>query len=76
MKRLQTIREVVDLLGGSCKVARITGRHSQAISNWLARDYIPASAFDDIDKAVRRKRHTADRALFGFDARRRRADAA
>jgi hypothetical protein len=72
MKRLDTIKDVVEFLGGSCEVARITGKNSQAVSNWQARGYIPARAFDLVDRALRRKRHSAPRDLFGFD----RADAA
>jgi len=76
MKRLVTVKEVVDLLGGSCRVAEITYRNSQAVSNWQARGYIPARAFDLIDVALRRQGYTAARTLFGFDARPKRVDAA
>jgi hypothetical protein len=76
MKKLESIPEVIVALGGATKVARITFKNTQAVSNWSVRGHIPARAFDDIEKALRRKKYTVERSLFGFDSSLRKRKAA
>ena len=78
MKKLATLPDVIQTLGGVTKAAKITCRNRTAVSNWVMRGHIPPRAFDLVDKALRRKRCRPDRSLFSFDRRppRKRAIAA
>jgi hypothetical protein len=52
MEPLATTSEVIDALGGTAAVARLTGRSMQAVSNWRERGRFTAAAYDPITKAL------------------------
>lgn len=80
MKQIESVREIVLLLGGVAETARVTYRNSQAVSNWLSRGFIPPRAFDLVEAALAQHGCAPARSLFRFDEkparRKRRADAA
>jgi hypothetical protein len=76
MKQLESLDEIIAALGGVPKMARITSRKTQAIWNWRGRQYIPPRAFDDIERALRRRGFTVARSAFAFDSTLRKRNAA
>lgn len=52
MDALRTTAAVIDALGGTAAVARITGRSMQAVSNWKQRGLFTATAYEPISRAL------------------------
>ena len=52
MEPLASTSEVIDALGGTAAVARLTGRTMQAVSNWRERGFFTAAAYEPINKAL------------------------
>ena len=52
MEPLATTSEVIDALGGTAAVARLTGRSMQAVSNWKERGLFTAAAYEPISRAL------------------------
>lgn len=52
MEPLDTTSAVIDALGGTAAVARLTGRSMQAVSNWRERGFFPAASFGPINQAL------------------------
>ena len=65
---LRTIDEIVELLGGTVKVAALCGVGRSAVSNWRLRGRIPAEFFLVFSEALRAVGADADPALFGMAA--------
>jgi hypothetical protein len=64
MEPLQTTSEVIDALGGTAEVAKLTGRSMQAVSNWRGRGFFTASVYLTITEALARKSMSANPALW------------
>ena len=45
MTNLQSTSEVIDQLGGTAEVARLTSTTSKAVSNWRAFERFPANTY-------------------------------
>jgi hypothetical protein len=53
MKTLATTAEVIEALGGTMAVARLTGRRMTAVSNWRRRrETFPANTFLTLTRAL------------------------
>jgi hypothetical protein len=52
MEPLATTAAVIDALGGTAAVARLTGRSMQAVSNWKDRGLFTAAAYEPISRAL------------------------
>lgn len=52
MEPLASTSAVIDALGGTAAVARLTGRSMQAVSNWRERGFFTAPSFEPITKAL------------------------
>lgn len=52
MEPLDTTSAVIDALGGTAAVARLTGRSMQAVSNWRERGFFTAPSFNAINGAL------------------------
>jgi hypothetical protein len=64
MEPLQTTSEVIQALGGTAKVAKLTGRSMQAVSNWKDRGFFTASVYLAITDALARENMCANPALW------------
>jgi len=64
MEPLDTTSAVIDALGGTAAVARLTGRSMQAVSNWRERGFFTAPSFDAISGALADKRLAAAHRLW------------
>jgi hypothetical protein len=64
---LRTPQEVIDLLGGTAAVAKMTGRSAQAVSNWRSRG-LPSEMFLVMSKALEAKNINADPSLWNIAA--------
>ena len=64
---LMNVDDVIDALGGTGAVAKLTGVGAPAVSNWRASQKIPATKFLVVARALSEMRTSADPALFGFD---------
>lgn len=61
---------VIDALGGTAEVARITGRTPQAVSNWRKRATFPPDTFLVLNGALTLKAKTAPATLWGMSTAR------
>lgn len=66
MDELLTASDVIDALGGTSKVARLTGRSMQAVSNWRERGAFPAETFLLLGDALGKAGRTAPASLWGM----------
>lgn len=65
IRELHSAGDVIDALGGSTAVARLTGREgSQAASNWRASNSFPANTFIVLTDALARQGYSAPQALW------------
>jgi hypothetical protein len=64
MQTLSQTEHVIDALGGTGKVADLTGRSPQAVSNWRARPTFPPETFLILTEALKAKGMSAPRALW------------
>ncbi len=60
MEPLRTTSAVIDALGGTAAVARLTGRTMQAVSNWRDRGLFTAAAYEPISRALEEIGRAAD----------------
>jgi len=49
------VRQIVELLGGTCKLARYIGIKSQAVSIWIRKNSIPLIRVPTLTKLSRQK---------------------
>ncbi|MBM3553598.1 MAG: hypothetical protein FJX45_18075 [Alphaproteobacteria bacterium] len=66
-KNFTTTGDVIDALGGSDEVSRITGRGNNSVSNWRVTGKFPTSSYFLFKNALAAIGATADDALWGFD---------
>lgn len=67
MAHLKTASEVIDALGGTSAVRRMTRRNfDQAVSNWRRADRIPCSTFLVMQHALKKHGHTARPEIWGI----------
>ena len=66
MKALETTKEVIDALGGTSAVAKITGRTYNAAHNWRSFEKFPANTFVVMSRALRAKGLSAPAELWGM----------
>ena len=66
---LLTASDVVEALGGSTAVSRLTGRKIQAVSNWKSFQRFPANTFIVMKEALRESGKDAPDWLWGMKAR-------
>jgi hypothetical protein len=60
MRRLSTVDQVIDALGGMDRVLELTGTNSKQTWNWQRRTgQFPAQWHDAMTKALRKRRCTA-----------------
>lgn len=65
IRKLKTVDEVIDRLGGTGAVARITRRRPQAVTNWRKRG-LPRKTFLILSAELRKARLSAPAELWGF----------
>lgn len=63
---LQNASEVIDALGGTSAVARLTRRRPQAVSNWRGTNRIPPDTVLVMRAALEEKGLRSDLALWGI----------
>jgi hypothetical protein len=61
---LRTVREVVDLLGGTTATAARFKVKPPAVSIWLRRGCFPPARYLEIDAVIRDEEHRIDPSLF------------
>jgi len=66
VKRLKTVSEVIDRLGGNIEVADLTSRSSNAVSNWRGFGKFPANTYFVIRDELRRRDYTAPESLWAM----------
>lgn len=66
MDQLSTTREVMDALGGTSAVAKLTGRTYSAAFNWLILKTFPANTYVALTDALAEKGKTAPASLWGM----------
>ncbi len=71
-KNLRTVRQVLDVLGGSTETAKVCGVTPAAASNWLAVGTIPAKHYLAITKRLSQNGIRVDNSVF-FPKKTRRA---
>ena len=64
MQTLSHTGQVIDALGGTAKVAKITSRKPQAVSNWRSREAFPPETFLILTAALRDKGLSAPSSLW------------
>ena len=69
MKKLTTIREIVDALGGPSQVAKWAGVNDTAIHNWIDRSVIPPAWHMRLLVETRKRGLVIDMTALGFDAK-------
>lgn len=68
-RNLNTVDEIIDELGGTAVVARLTTtkervRHMQHVSNWRAAGFFPSDTYLIITAALKERRCTASASLW------------
>ena len=66
MDQLSTTREVMDVLGGTSAVAKLTGRTYAAAFNWLDFKTFPTNTYLVMTDALAAKGKTAPASLWGM----------
>lgn len=66
MDQLTTTREVMEALGGTSAVAKMTGRTYAAAFNWLDFKTFPTNTYLVLTEALREKGYTAPASLWGM----------
>lgn len=66
MDQLSTTREVMDVLGGTTAVAKLTGRTYAAAFNWLDFKTFPSNTYVAMTDALAAKGKTAPASLWGM----------
>lgn len=66
MNELATTSEVIDALGGTTRVARLTGRKLAAVSNWREKQSFPPSTFLVMQAALAKAERSAPATLWGM----------
>jgi hypothetical protein len=66
MHLLDTAGKVIDQLGGTAEVSRLTRRSMQNVSNWRLANKIPAKWFLVMRKELRRLGYVAPPELWGI----------
>lgn len=68
MRTLTTVSEVLDALGGNAEVQRLLEVNGpNVVANWRYRQRLPTRTYFRLRDALRRKRLSAPRSLWGFD---------
>lgn len=66
-REIATIDDVIDQLGGTSAVARLTGRPAQAVSNWRRRGKAPPEAYLIISRALSERGLSVPLHVLGMD---------
>jgi DNA-binding transcriptional regulator YdaS (Cro superfamily) len=66
MQELQSVSAVIDALGGPSALALRVGLTQQAVSQWRARDSIPADKYLLLQAELKRRGLTAPPSLWGI----------
>lgn len=64
---LRTVEDVVTALGGTKGTAEWAGHGESAISNWLARGFIPPGWHYRISEELKKQELEVDPSVFGID---------
>ena len=67
MAILKTVNDVIDALGGTSAVARLTARKPQHVSNWRSEKRIPAAKYLKMQAHLRGRRLSAPSTLWGIE---------
>lgn len=70
---LTSVDAVIDALGGTAEVARLTRRQPSAVSNWKTRRFIPPEYLMTVSDALSAVGKAADPCVFGFSKEEARA---
>jgi len=63
---LPTASAVIDALGGTAAVAKLSERSMQSVTNWRAANRLPADTYLLLQAALKRRRLNAPAALWGI----------
>lgn len=64
VEQLNTTTEVIEKLGGSAEVAKITGRKPNAVSNWHSFSHFPPDTYLVMTAALRVRGYEAPNSLW------------
>ena len=67
MQELGTTKDVMDALGGTAEVAKLTGRTYNAAHNWRAFPRFPSNTYVAITRALDEKGIHAPASLWGME---------
>lgn len=65
-RKLSTVDEIIDALGGTAATARLTQRKLQSVSNWRAEKRLPANTFLRMDSELKRLGFQASPSSWGM----------
>jgi hypothetical protein len=68
---LQTTDEVIEALGGTVAVGKLTGRYSQQVSQWRRHGFFPSTTYTEMQAALARIGQTAPPALWRMGQKQR-----
>jgi len=66
LRTLSTVDAIVDELGGNYKLVKALGTSSQAVSNWRAKNKLPAYTYVAIIRELERRHRTAPPELWSM----------
>jgi len=64
---IRSVRELVDVLGGTFETAKLLQIVPSAVSNWLAQDYIPRGHHLELYLVAKQRGFRIDVTIFGLD---------
>jgi hypothetical protein len=64
--KLSSADEVIDALGGTVAVARLSGRSKQAVSSWRSNKRLPSNSYLLLSAALRERNLSAPAALWNM----------
>lgn len=68
MDILKSASDVIDALGGTAAMARLTSRRMQSVSNWRAEGRLPAETFLVVGRALEDIGKSAPPSIWGIAA--------
>lgn len=67
---LETVEDVVEAFGGTTEAAKWAGVGPSAVSNWIAKGFVPPGWHFRMSDYFRERGHVLSRSVFGEDSER------